>query len=391
MVKLILYDIKRETKDLKLMKIAMLCSAHPVNDARVTHKQAVSLAKAGHEVVVFGQKPNKDEQIPHVILRPVGPKDDSFPKRFAMIFKLYRAAVLWRPDVVICHEPESAIVGLILKLRHGMKTVYDAHECIQETLARRMPKVLRFVVRGIVVLLLKMIARWSDWITVVSPPNFKFLGGMRKDNRIDILHNSPVIEYFPLCNHDINEPLTIVHEGYLSFDRGLIQMLEAVATVRRSHDIRLLVLGRMGAVEQKVFDKKVAQLDLKEILIFPGWVPLLEMGKVESTAQIGLICFQKTPNNFMSLSNKLYNYMSCGQAIVGPAGSATEEIITKYNCGICVDTSNPDEIAEAIVQLCSNTEMRRQMGANGRKAIEDELGWHKMEEVLIRIYSQLGT
>ena len=69
----------------------------------------------------------------------------------------------------------------------------------------------------------------------------------------------------------------------------------------------------------------------------------------------------------------------------------SRELIKEYNCGLCVDTSNSDEIAEAIVQLCSNAEMRRQMGANGRKAIEDELGWHKMEEVLIRIYSQLGT
>ena len=55
------------------MKIAMLCTGHAVNDARVTYKQACSLARAGHEVVVFGQGPSKLEDIPAVDLRPLIP------------------------------------------------------------------------------------------------------------------------------------------------------------------------------------------------------------------------------------------------------------------------------------------------------------------------------
>lgn len=44
------------------MRIAMLCSGHPVDDARVVHKQAASLAKVGHKVVVFGREPSKIPQ-----------------------------------------------------------------------------------------------------------------------------------------------------------------------------------------------------------------------------------------------------------------------------------------------------------------------------------------
>ncbi|GAH92449.1 unnamed protein product, partial [marine sediment metagenome] len=51
------------------MRIAMLCSGHAVNDARVTYKEARTLARAGHEVIVFGQGPKNLEEIPSVSLR----------------------------------------------------------------------------------------------------------------------------------------------------------------------------------------------------------------------------------------------------------------------------------------------------------------------------------
>ncbi|GAH63923.1 unnamed protein product, partial [marine sediment metagenome] len=92
---------------------------------------------------------------------------------------------------------------------------------------------------------------------------------------------------------------------------------------------------------------------------------------------------------FLSLNNKLYNYMSCGQAVVGPAGSVTADMIRKYDCGVCVDTSKPEEIASAIVKLAEDVELRKRLGANGRKAIEQELGWHMMEKTLLKIFETL--
>jgi len=371
------------------MRITMLCSGHAVNDARVTYKEALSLARAGHEVIVFGQGPENLEEIPGICLRPLLPEGPGWQKRVKMAFKLYRAAVSWHPDVIVCHEFESAVTGLLLKLRHGVTMVFDSHECFQESLSWRMPKLLRPIVRTITIAILKVLVRKSDWVTVVTPPNQEFLGTMRKDGRVDILHNSPPIELFPPCNHDIDGPITVVHDGLLYRQRGLVQMLEAVAIVRESRDIRFLIVGRIKPEDQDLFDQKVAQLGLSDVIIIPGWRPWEEIGRIESQAQIGLICLQYAPNSFLSLNNKLYNYMSCGQAIIGPYDSVTADMIRKYDCGLCVDTSKPEEIAGAIVKLAEDVELRKRLGANGRKAIEQELGWHIMEKRLLKIYEIL--
>jgi len=371
------------------MRIAMLCSGHPVNDARVTYKEARSLARAGHEVVVFGQGPASLEDIQSVSLRPLLPEGQGSIKRIRMCVKLYGAAASWRPDVIVCHEFESAIAGLLLKLRHGMKMVFDSHECFEESLSWRMPKPLRPLVRAIVIGVLKILVRKSDWVTVVTGVNQELLGRMRNDGRVDILQNSPPMELFPLCNHNISGPITVVHDGLLYRQRGLVQMLEAVAIVRGRRDIRFLIVGRVKPQDQELFDQKVVQLGLSDAMIIPGWRPWEEIGQIESQAQIGLICHQYTPNSFLSLNNKLYNYMSCGQAVIGPAGSVTADMISKYDCGMCVDTSKPEEIAGAIGKLADDVELRKRLGANGRRAIEEELGWHIMEKRLLKIYESL--
>ncbi len=110
---------------------------------------------------------------------------------------------------------------------------------------------------------------------------------------------------------------------------------------------------------------------------------------MEATGQIGLICSQPVPNHMLGLSNKLYNYMACGLAVLGMKGSETEKIILEHECGITVDTSRPKEIAKGILWLIDHPEERREMARNGRKAIEQELGWHCMEKVMGELYGEI--
>ena len=197
------------------------------------------------------------------------------------------------------------------------------------------------------------------------------------------------MEMFPPCDHDVDGPITVCHEGYLKPSRGMTQILESLVLARKQVDVRLLIVGRVEEESRELFDRQVADLALGDFLEIPGWKPYEEIGRLESAAQIGLVTLQPGGNTFKSLNNKLYNYMSCGQAVIGPAGSATEEMLQKYECGLVVDTTRPDKIAEAIVRLATDRELRKRLGGNGRRAIEQHLGWHKMEELLADIYGQL--
>ncbi len=373
------------------MRIAMLASGHVVNDARVMQKQATSLAIAGHEVVVFGSGGETKTDIPGlelVKLRSDAVK--SLKDRRQVLPRLYKAAIDWKPDVVTCHEPESAWIGIKVAKKTGAKMIFDVHELYYETLSWRMPKLMKPFVKRSVKMLLRHIARRADWITVVSPANLDFFLPYQKEGRVEIIHNSPRPESFPLCDHDISGPITICHEGNLDRGRGMVEMLEALALARREVDLRLRFLGKVRPADQTLFDKTVEKLDLAESIIGPQWINFSELGKSLSQGQIGIVAMQPTPNNYLSLSNKIYNYMACGMAMIVPKGSASEDLATEHHSGLAVDTTKPEQIAAAFVKLAQNKKLRQQQGANGRKAIEEKLGWHRMEARLLEIYAQLA-
>jgi hypothetical protein len=371
------------------MRIAMLCSNHPINDARVVFKQAASLAAAGHEVRVFGLEAAAPVHLPGVTVEAVYPFKIGIRARLSMIPRLYGPVLRWKPDVVTGHEPETAALGLHLRSLCGARVVFDVHELWQEMMAERAPRLVRPLARRAFAEALRCIARRVDWVTVVSPANQAFYLAARRDGRVDLIHNSPRMEMFPSCRQDVEGPVVVVHEGHLSIERGMLEMLEALVMARRSVEVRLLIVGGVREWDRARFDAEVSALGLAEAIESPGWVSYDSIGRWLSRSQIGIVAMQPTPNNYLSLSNKIYNYMGCGLAVIVPAGSATADLVREVDCGVAVDTTSAEAIADAMVRLVRDPALRQRLGANGRRAVEQTYGWHKMAERLVEIYAQL--
>ena len=68
-----------------------------------------------------------------------------------------------------------------------------------------------------------------------------------------------------------------------------------------------------------------------------------------------------------------------------------KEIVDKYDCGICVEPTNAEQIAKAIDFLISNPQKRDEMGRNGRKAVEEVYNWKNQEVTLFDFYNKLLT
>ncbi len=79
--------------------------------------------------------------------------------------------------------------------------------------------------------------------------------------------------------------------------------------------------------------------------------PFVIAGPFRLFLRDSLVDHQYSPNAFQGLGNKLYNHMCCGQPVIGPAGSGSEDIIRQYDRGLSVDTSKPEEIAEAMERI----------------------------------------
>lgn len=378
------------------MRIVVLCANHSLGDERVVVRQALSLAQAGHDVVVLGRG-DAEKRLPahpRLELRSVSPliRGASLAARLGrlrVLAQLRRLAVELHPDVVAAHEPDSALVALAVRRRCGASVHFDVHECFDEMVAERSPRPIAGAMKALAWRTLAYLGKRCDWITVVSPSTARQFRALRGDGDVDILHNSPRASLFPPCDQDVGTAVTLCHEGWLGHSYGMRQLLEAVALARERVQLRLLVVGKVRVGAEDDFQELIRKHQLESVVQATGWLPYDEVGQTDAKAQIGLVVMQPSGNNYGSLSNKLYSYMACGHAVIVPLGSASHELIQQYDCGIGVDATQPAEIARAIVRLAEDVALRKRSGANARKAIVEELGWEHMEKVLTRGYSQL--
>lgn len=86
---------------------------------------------------------------------------------------------------------------------------------------------------------------------------------------------------------------------------------------------------------------------------------------------------------------KIFEYMKYGLPIICSDLILWKEIIDKYDCGITVDPTNIQEIADALNFLIENPEEAQRMGMNGYKAYIEEYNWDTQVPKLLQLYSEL--
>lgn len=110
-----------------MARICHLTNVHGPLDQRIFYKEAVSLAAAGHRVIVIAPGPGEmaGERL-GVRIQTIG-VPGSLRGRLANLARLLRAGLRTESDCYHFHDPELLPVGLALRLL-GKRVIYDVHE-----------------------------------------------------------------------------------------------------------------------------------------------------------------------------------------------------------------------------------------------------------------------
>lgn len=82
--------------------------------------------------------------------------------------------------------------------------------------------------------------------------------------------------------------------------------------------------------------------------------------------------------------------MLCGLPIVASDFPEIRKVVREAECGVLVDPTDSDAIAEAIVYLMEHPEEARRMGENGQRAVLERYNWGEMEGRLLEVYRSLN-
>ncbi len=361
------------------MKICHFTSAHKSNDIRIFHKECSSLAKAGYEVYLVAQGESREENGVHVV--GCGNPKGRFERMFLFSKTIYKKAESLDCDIYHFHDPELLVYAKKLK-KMGKIVVFDSHEDVpRQILAKTyIPAALRKIVSKVFEKYELYVCKQIDGIvTVIEHIKNVFI-------QADI-KNVAVVKNFPsredvIATKESEKENAVCYVGGISPERGISDIVKAMNSV----DSKLYIAGSAS----DSYKEQLIKLNSAENVEFTGFLSKSDVEKLYSKCKVGLCVLHPTPNHINSLAIKIFEYMSCGIPVVCSNFPIWKGIIEKYDCGICVEPQNIEEISDSINFLLNNPKKAKEMGENGRRAVEEFLNWETQEKILFDFYGLVG-
>ena len=355
---------------------------------------AESLAKFGHEVEVFCSKSPYDER--DVI--------ELHPKvhlhRLRAPLKIYGTPIppslpsrLMNLEVDFLHvnfpNPYNALVGAYASKVRGVASVLTWHNdlpkvskwagiliSIHDHLA---PLYLRFYHRIVATtkaycLTSRVISRFKDKVRIIH--NGVDCSRFHPDNDGGIIR----------ARYGIEEGRVILFVGALTRwhrYKGLEVLLKALRkVVKESPDVRLLVVG---AGELKPYYEDLSRLyHLSDYILFAGDVPDSELPLYYAAAELLVLPSVDRSEGFGLV---LLEANASGRPVVASRVGGIVEVVRDGHNGLLVEPLDAEGMAEAILLLLEDDELRREMGKKGRIWAERH-DWSLVARELERVYME---
>jgi len=211
------------------------------------------------------------------------------------------------------------------------------------------------------------------------------------NNTVRLIANYPDLQWneeLPLIERD---GVTCVFAGVLRPDRGISQMLQALACLKSRGLSVPLALAGIPLSDQYLTSlwDEAKQLGVSEQVVYHGVLSKKEALFFQHRASIGLIADLPDSVFRTMLPTKLVECMSLGLPVVCSDLPMNREIGGESGAGIMVDPTKPEQIADAIESLVRDPDGARRMGEAGKAAVRDRFNWQAESTKLLDLYRQL--
>ncbi len=396
-----------KTRPLEAKRVALILGARHNFwlDQRV-QRTARALVSGGYRVIAYTPMESRDnehqgEGVTAKYIAAPGGSNRLF-KKFLLDYLLYNipaALDMRRNKVDICHcnDFDTLPCGVLLKLisLNRVKLIYDSHEdyplFVEEGYGKLLGKLIGFaeaVFTGCFV---------DQVISVNEAIKTKFeKRGIRSES---IFNCQELLEDAAVCtdriNADTDGDFRVAYQGNITPIRGYEQLIEAadiLVNKRGIEKLRFIIIGKsVPDVSYGEYIKKlVAKSGLERQFLFTGFVSYTEMMRMLKCSDAGLILFQPTPNNRGGLPNKLFENLAAGIPTIASNFPEMARIISEEKCGMLVDPTKPEEIADAIEYLYRHENIKLEMARNALRAAQDKYNFTRQAEKLLKVYEEIS-
>jgi len=365
--------------------VTHLTSVHSRHDTRIFLKECRSLAAAGYRVSLVVADGNGDEEADGVQIYDVGRAPSRLQRIAVTSRRMKKRALELDADIYHLHDPELLTIAGALR-RAGKAVIFDAHEDVPVHILVKPylhPWIGRWLSIAYEIYEASVCRRLSAVVTATPYINDKFL--RINSNSINV-SNFPIPD--ELAAADVSREgsrYQVCYVGGISVSRGIREMVRAMGML--DSNARLIICGRFE--DENVREELEGSAGWERV-DYRGWLGRDAIRDVLLESAAGLVTLLPQQNYLDAYPIKMFEYMSAAVPVISSNFPLWREFVEGDDCGISVDPERPQAIADAIDYLVQNPSRAREMGGNGRAAIEREYNWPAEERKLIDLYERLN-
>ncbi|EEM03118.1 glycosyl transferase family 1 [Bacillus pseudomycoides] len=366
-------------------KVCIVSPIHDYKDIRVYQKQAKTIENSGYEVSLLARK-DYDEKIGNIQIFAI-PKSKNFLSRIILQPKLLCKILKTRSKIVHLHNPDTILLGFLLKM-FNKKVIYDTHEDFSKRILIRewIPYSYRKLIAKVVTGLELMASRCFDGFIVTQE------GLLAKYKNALLIENAPIHQGELITRaYELSKLISksnyirVVYVGGISEQRGLRQIVQALEEINKTYSCRLWLIGP---------DSK----EINELQKLNGWKYVDYLGKLPQEkafsyvikSDIGLCTILDVVDHAETSPNKIFEYMTLGIPFIASDFPKWEKKIGCSNAGYFVDPQNINKIADLILKIGSDENLKSYLSNNGKKYIYEKFNWERESEKLIEYYKKIN-
>ena len=303
-----------------------------------------------------------------------------------------------RPEIVIASSPQL-LVGLSgwwLARRKRSRFVFEVRDLWPESLAAVGVGSTKSAVYRSLGRIAGFLYRKADHIVVVAPAFKEYLAQHWRvpPDKISVVENGVEAEIFsPRTESELRTELgadgkfVVSYIGTMGNAHGLQTLVEAATQLQNAAPQVLFLLVGEGAEKEQLISL-VRSRGLTNL----RFVEQQRREKIPAyicASDACAVLLKKSDIFKTVIPSKMLEFMSCARPVILGVDGQARQILEDAQAGICIEPGNPSELAEAILRLASNEQLREMLGRNGRRHVLQYFSRRRTAQTYVDVLSAL--
>ncbi len=249
-----------------------------------------------------------------------------------------------------------------------------------------------------------LLIRASEWLerflyahadcVVVNSPGFQEYVRQRGAVRVELVPNGTDVQFFSTHAdgqafrqaHGLEDQFVVLYAGAHGMSNDLEIVLQAAQLLEEQGDILFVLLG--DGKEKPALIQRAGELALRNVVFLPS-IPKNRMSDALAAADACLAILKPIPLYATVFPNKVFDYMAAAKPVILAIDGVIRQVVEGAQAGVFVPPGEPHALAQTVLHLRQNPELRASMGARGRRLVMEQYDRPALAIKLAEVFESL--